>query len=110
MKSTAATRRLARDMRRTIVAGAVVYALAIGIWLLIEAPNAVHLPPGGRSVLYIGVVLVWGFVGVGSYAWLRRPDNATGKLMVVVGVLVGLTDSSSSTRPRCWGSAWRWTR
>ena len=78
-------------MRRTLVAGAVVYALAIGTWLLIEAPNAVHLPPGGRSVLYIGVVLVWGFVGVGSYAWLRRPDNATGKLMVVVGVLVGLT-------------------
>ena len=42
-------------------------------------------------MLYIGVVLVWGFVGVGSYAWLRRPDNATGKLMVIVGVLVGLT-------------------
>ncbi len=61
------------------------------MWLLIEAPNAVHLPPGGRSVLYIGVVLVWGFVGVGSYAWLRRPDNATGKLMVIVGALVGLT-------------------
>ncbi len=78
-------------MRRIIVAAAVVYALAVGIWLLIEAPNAVHLPPGGRSVLYIGVVLVWGFVGVGSYAWLRRPDNATGKLMVIVGVLVGLT-------------------
>ena len=78
-------------MRRILVAGAVVYALAIGIWLLIEAPNAVHLPPGGRSVLYIGVVLVWGFVGVGSFAWLRRPDNATGKLMVIVGVLVGLT-------------------
>ena len=42
-------------------------------------------------MLYIGVVLVWGFVGVGSYAWLRRPDNATGKLMVIVGVLVALT-------------------
>ncbi len=78
-------------MRRILVAGALVYALAIGVWLLIEAPNAVHLPPGGRSVLYIGVVLVWGFVGVGSYAWLRRPDNATGKLMVIVGALVGLT-------------------
>ena len=91
MKSTAATRRLAPDMRCIIVAGAVVYALAIGVWLLIEAPDAVHLPPGGRSVLYIGVVLVWGFVGVGSFAWLRRPENRTGELMVLVGVLVALT-------------------
>src|SRR5688500_14396234 len=76
---------------RWIIAAAVGYALAIGTWLLMEAPNAVHLPPGGRSVLYIGVVLVWGFVGVGSFAWLRRPDNPTGKLMVIVGCLVGLT-------------------
>ena len=81
-------RRLGIDMR-WIIAAAVLFALAIGISLLIEAPDADPLPPGGRSVLYIGVVLVWGFVGVGSYAWLRRPDNATGKLMMIVGVLVG---------------------
>ena len=56
-----------------------------GIWLLIEAPDAVHLPPGGSSVLYIGVVLVWGFVGVGSYAWL--PD----------GKEVGSEESNAST-------------
>ena len=43
------------------IAGASYTSLAIGIWLLIDARNA---PPArGRSVLYIGVVLVWGFVG-----------------------------------------------
>jgi signal transduction histidine kinase len=78
-------------MRRFIVIAAVVYAIAIGVALLLEAPDADHLPPGGVTVLYIGAVLVWGFVGVGAFAWLRRPDNATGRLMLLAGVGVGIT-------------------
>jgi signal transduction histidine kinase len=78
-------------MRRLLVSAAVVFALAIGIATLIQAPDAEPLPPGGVSVIYIGVVLVWGFIGVGSFAWVRRPDNATGRLMVLVGIGVGVT-------------------
>src|SRR5829696_3678189 len=76
---------------RWIIAAAVAFALAIGVALLIETPNVDPMPPGGAPVLYIGVVLVWGFVAVGASAWLRRPDNATGGLMILVGVLVGLS-------------------
>jgi signal transduction histidine kinase len=76
---------------RWAIAAAVLFALAVSVALLIEAPNADPLPPGGVTVLYIGVVLVLGFVGVGASAWLRRPDNATGALMILVGVLVGFT-------------------
>ena len=58
-------------------------------------------------MLYIGVVLVWGFVGVGAFAWLRRPDNHTGKLMVLVGVLVALTGLQFFDTPALLGSASR---
>ena len=45
---------------------------------------------GGRGVGYLGVALAWGFVAVGSYVTLRRPDRRTGVLMIAVG-LVTLT-------------------
>ena len=76
---------------RWAIAAASLLVLVIGVALLIHAPDVEMLPPGGRAVLYIGVVLIWGFVAVGSVAWWRRPENGTGRLMVRVGVLVGLT-------------------
>ena len=43
------------------------------------------------AILYIGVAIAWGFVGVGDVRWCRRPENHTGALMVLVGLLVALT-------------------
>ena len=40
---------------------------------------------------YIGLVLAWGFVGVGTFAWVRRPDNRTGMLMTLAGLGVTLS-------------------
>src|SRR3954463_2416692 len=54
---------------RWVIAIACLIALVIGGALLVEAPEVPRLPSGGRSILYIGIVLVWGFVGVGAYAW-----------------------------------------
>src|SRR5689334_13277142 len=76
---------------RWAIAIACLIALVIGVDLLIAAPDVTRLPAGGIAVLYIGVGVVWGFVGVGAYAWLRRPENRTGALMVLVGVLMALT-------------------
>src|SRR4051812_48476969 len=76
---------------RWVIGIACLIALVIGGVLLVEAPEVTRLPPGGRSILYIGIVLAWGFVGVGAYAWVRRPENRTGALMVLVGVLMALT-------------------
>ena len=43
-------------------------------------PDATRLPPGGRAVPLMAVLVGWSFVGAGrSHAWLRRPDNATGR-------------------------------
>ena len=65
----------------------------IGVALLAQAQNvdADRLPPGGRSILYIGVVIAWGFAAVGAYAHSRRPENHTGALMVLVGTMIALT-------------------
>jgi signal transduction histidine kinase len=33
----------------------------------------------------LGIVIGWGFIGVGLFAWARRPDNRVGALMVLTG-------------------------
>ena len=76
---------------RLAVAAACVLAFVIGVIIIVAAPGLERLPPGGRSIPYIGIVLAWGVGGVGSVAWLRRPDNRTGALMVLVGVMVTIT-------------------
>ena len=70
--------------------------------ILAATPDFERLPPGGRAIPYIGVALAWGFVGVGAYAWLRRPDNRTGALMIAVGLGSSRSRAcSSSTSRRC---------
>jgi signal transduction histidine kinase len=54
--------------------------------VLAVTPDATRLPPGGRAVPPIAVLVGWSFVGVGAYAWLRRPDNPTGALMAAFGI------------------------
>ncbi len=46
-----------------------------------------------------GLLLGWTFIGTGLFGWARRPDNATGRLMVAVGFawfLGAFTDANSS--------------
>jgi signal transduction histidine kinase len=62
------------------------YALVVGIALLGWPDDPSRLPAGGRAVLFLGTALAWGFVGVGSYAWQRRPESRIGALMVLTGV------------------------
>src|SRR4051794_5602247 len=77
-------------MRWTIATGCLI-AFGIGAALLIKAPDVTRLPPGGVAILYIGVAVAWGFAGVGAFAWARRPENPTGALMLLVGVLMAIT-------------------
>ncbi len=55
----------------------------------------------------LGLLLGWSFIGTGLYGWARRPDNATGRLMVAVGFawfLSALAEANSSL-PYTIGSA-----
>src|SRR3954469_4274844 len=79
---------------RWTIAVACVSTFVIGVVILAGTPELERLPPGGRAIPYLGVALAWGFVAVGSFAWLRRPDNRTGALMTIVGFALALTGFS----------------
>jgi signal transduction histidine kinase len=76
---------------RWIIATACLIVFAIGVALVLQAPDVTRPPAGGIAILYIGIVISWGFVGVGASAAYRRPENHTGALMVLVGLLVAVT-------------------
>jgi signal transduction histidine kinase len=75
----------ALEVRLALISGWIA-ALVLGVVVLILASDAQRLPSGGRGVGYLGVALAWGFVAVGSYVTLRRPDRRTGVLMIAVGL------------------------
>jgi signal transduction histidine kinase len=79
-------RQLSLRTRRIAAAALGVLAVALGAAVLAFAPGADDLPEGGVAVAYIGVTAAWGFVAAGGFAWLRRPDNRTGPLMIAVGL------------------------
>jgi signal transduction histidine kinase len=37
------------------------------------------------AVVVLGLVIGWGFIGAGVFAWARRPENSIGSLMVATG-------------------------
>jgi signal transduction histidine kinase len=81
------------------VTAACTFALVVGIAVLGWPNEASRLPVGGRAVLILGTLLGWGFVGVGSYAWQRRPESRTGVLMVLTGLTMLLTGMQFSDMP-----------
>ena len=50
----------------------------------------------GRSS---GPVVGWSFIGVGLYAWRRRPESRTGALMVLLGFAVVLSALAFANAP-----------
>src|SRR3954467_15632825 len=88
-------------MRWTVAALCIV-TFVIGVVILVAAPEMTRLPRGGRSIPYLGVALSWGFVAVGSYAWLRRPDNRTGLWMAIVGCGFAVSGLQLLDDPGLW--------
>ena len=75
--------------RRAAALGvALAAALVLGIVLLRLTPDATRLPPGGRAVPVLVVVIGWSFVALGCAAWLRRADTAMGALLTMFGFAV----------------------
>jgi signal transduction histidine kinase len=85
--------------RTALVALACGVALALGVALLALTPDADRLPPGGRLVPVFIVIVGWSFCGLGAYTSWRRPDNATGALMAVFGLVVLLSGMTISDAP-----------
>src|SRR4051794_33324805 len=68
---------------RTLIAlGLLGLAMAVGAQLIILTGH--HMPHRGTYAVF-NAALGLSFLGTGLYAWLRRPDNRSGAIMVWVG-------------------------
>jgi signal transduction histidine kinase len=69
-------------LRRALwtIAIAAVVVIVAGTWLLAESAS-----PDPGLWIALNLVIGGGFVGVGLFAWYRRPDNRVGTLMVATG-------------------------
>ena len=52
-----------------------------------------------------GPVIGWSFIGVGLYAWRRRPESRTGALMVLMGFTWFLAGLSFANAPLLYSAA-----
>lgn len=69
---------------RALVWGLTALGLAVGVAYVPLLAASDWTPDRG---LWIALDLVagWGFIGAGAFAWLRRPDNRLGALMMATG-------------------------
>jgi hypothetical protein len=72
-----------------VVAGAAASALIVA---------SDHIPDPGVAIAF-ALVITWSFVGVGLYAWWRRPTSRFGALMTAVGFtyLLGVLTASDDS-------------
>ena len=95
----AATLDIRAPRLEALVAVVCLVAVAAGVAVLALTPDATRLPPGGRAVPVLAVVVGWTSTGVGAFTWLRRPDNASGPLMAAFGLASMVSVLSISDSP-----------
>ena len=74
-------------LRAALPAAVGAAGLMLALVLLVLIPAAKRLPPSGHVGVALVLALGLAFVGIGLYAWLRRPDNRTGALLAWFGVV-----------------------
>jgi len=84
---------LRRALGLVAVEGIVVGLVALAIVLSSDRVE------GKAATAVLGLFLGWSWIGVGLYAWWRRPDNRFGVLMTAVGFAFFLTVLVSADAP-----------
>lgn len=88
-------------LRRALLAlGAAGLALGGVLALALASSDRIDLR-GLESVL--ALVIGWGFIGAGLYAWLRRPQNTFGPLMTATGFLFFVSELAGANAPMVHG-------
>jgi signal transduction histidine kinase len=77
--------------RVAIVTAASILAAALAVLLLALIPGSHQLPDLGWVFAVLLVAMGLGFFGLGSVVWLRNPDNRTGLLMLIEGLVILVT-------------------
>jgi signal transduction histidine kinase len=71
----------------------------LGVALVLEPLGDSSTTRGAYASPWLGLVIGWGFIGTGLFAWLRRPENRIGALMTAVGFAWCLRFLGSATDP-----------
>lgn len=69
----------------------------LGLALVLKPLGDSGATRGAYASPWLALLIGWGFIGTGLFAWLRRPTNRTGALMTAVGFAWCLRFLSSST-------------
>jgi class 3 adenylate cyclase len=82
--------------------------IALGVGLAVAAlAGLVSLRAGGAGALIVQTQLVGvAHLVAGAIAWRRRPDNATGPLLMVIGCTWYIADFQAAPVPAVAGLAW----
>jgi signal transduction histidine kinase len=86
-----------RSLRTALLAVGALGAVLIGVALAITLSSDHN--EGKVATAVIGTVIMSSFIGVGLFAWWRRPNNRFGMLMTAVGFVAFLGALQSSNVP-----------
>jgi signal transduction histidine kinase len=87
-------------LRRALVALAAAGA-AFGVVLALVLASSRHVNLRGLEAA-LALVIGWGFIGAGLFAWWRRPQNNFGPLMTATGFLFFLSELAAANSPRVY--------
>jgi signal transduction histidine kinase len=84
-------------LRRALLAlGAAGFGSGVVLALMLASSEHVQLRALEAT---LALVIGWGFIGAGLYAWWRRPQNNFGPLMTATGFLFLLSEAAASNTP-----------
>jgi hypothetical protein len=69
--------------RALYLLGSLGFLLGLGATVAIASSD--HLQDDNALMMATSPLVGWSFIGTGLFAWTRRPDNRTGRLMTAVG-------------------------
>ena len=72
---------------RRALCGIALAGVAVGVMAIFVAAASDH-DPEKVPIMILGPFVGWSFIGVGLFAWWRRPDNRVGALMTAVGFML----------------------
>ena len=84
-------RQLSPRARVAFVTATSIVAAGLAILLLALIPGSHQLPDLGWIFAVVLVAMGVAFFVLGAVVWLRRPDNRTGLLMLVEGLVILVT-------------------
>ena len=84
-------------LRRALLALAIA-GFAFGLVLAYVLASSRHAQLRGLEAT-LALVIGWGFIGAGLYAWWRRPQNNFGPLMTATGFLFFVSEMAASNSP-----------